>query len=59
MSAIGPQGFAIGQKIKQKNLINGSISGAQMIWRGHKRPSGWELGWELENPSTDFGELDF
>jgi PilZ domain len=55
--AIVPKGFAIGQNVKLTNLINGRLSGAKLIWRGHEGRSGWELGLELENPPIDFWEF--
>jgi PilZ domain len=57
--AVVPQGFAIGQKITLRNSINGSLSEAKLIWRGHEGRSGWELGLELENPPVDFWGLEF
>jgi hypothetical protein len=57
--AVVPQGFAVGQKMRMKNSINGNISEAKLIWRGHEGRTGWELGLELENPPTDFWGLDF
>jgi PilZ domain len=57
--AIVPQGFAVGQKLKMRNSINGNTSDARLIWRGHEGRAGWELGLELDNPPADFWSLDF
>jgi hypothetical protein len=57
--AVVPQGFAVGQKMKMKNSINGNVSDVKLIWRGHEGRAGWELGLELENPPVDFWGLDF
>ncbi len=57
--AVVPQGFAVGQKLRMRNSINGNESDARLIWRGHEGRSGWELGLELENPPTDFWGLEF
>jgi hypothetical protein len=57
--AVVPQGFAVGQKMKMRNSINGNISDARLIWRGHEGRTGWELGLELDNPPQDFWGLDF
>jgi hypothetical protein len=52
--AVVPQGFAVGQKLRLINSINGKAADATLIWRGHEGRTGWELGLELENPETDF-----
>jgi hypothetical protein len=57
--AVVPQGFAVGQKLRMRNSINGNTSDARLIWRGHEGRTGWELGLELENPPEDFWGLDF
>ncbi len=57
--AVVPQGFAVGQKLKMRNSINGNEADAKLIWRGHEGRAGWELGLELDNPPVDFWGLDF
>lgn len=57
--AVVPQGFAVGQKLRMRNSINGNESDARLIWRGHEGRTGWELGLELENAPSDFWGLDF
>jgi hypothetical protein len=57
--AVVPQGFAVGQKMRMRNSINGNESEARLIWRGHEGRTGWELGLELDNPPGDFWGLDF
>ena len=57
--AIAPQGFAVGQKLRMRNSINGNESDARLIWRGHEGRTGWELGLELDNPPHDFWGLEF
>jgi len=57
--AVVPQGFAVGQKMRMRNSINGNESEARLIWRGHEGRSGWELGLELDNPPDNFWGLDF
>jgi hypothetical protein len=54
-----PQGFAVGQKLKLTNSINGRASESMLIWRGHEGRTGWELGLELENPPQDFWGVEF
>ena len=57
--AVAPQGFAVGQKLKLINSVNGQACQALLIWRGHEGRAGWELGLELEKPDCDFWSLDF
>jgi hypothetical protein len=57
--AVVPQGFAVGQKLKLINSVNGQVCQALLIWRGHEGRAGWELGLELEKPDCDFWGLDF
>jgi hypothetical protein len=57
--AIVEQGFAVGQKLRLTNLVNGRSVDALLIWRGHEGRSGWELGLELESPTADFWEVEF
>jgi hypothetical protein len=52
--AVVPQGFAVGQKLRLINSINGKVADATLIWRGHEGRSGWELGLELVGAETDF-----
>ena len=52
--AIAPQGLAVGQKMRLKNLSNQKECDATLIWRGHEGRTGWELGLELEHTPEDF-----
>jgi hypothetical protein len=57
--AVVPQGFAVGQKLRLVNLVNNNVSEAVLVWRGHEGRGGWELGLELQEPSSEFWGLDF
>lgn len=57
--AVVPHAFAVGQKIRVTNLVNQNSSDPYLVWRGHERPAGWELGIELHDPIADFWGLDF
>ncbi len=57
--AVVPQVFSVGQKLRLVNLTNQISCEAVLVWRGHERPTGWELGLELQEPSPDFWGLDF
>jgi hypothetical protein len=52
--AIVPQGFAVGQKLRLVNKVNGNACDAILIWRGHEGRAGWELGLELRSAPDDF-----
>lgn len=56
--AIVPQGFALGQRLRVTNLVNGQAANAVLIWRGHEGRSGWELGLELQDASEEFWGVD-
>jgi hypothetical protein len=57
--AVVPQGFAVGQKMKLLNSVNGRVSEATLIWRGHEGRTGWELGLELANAGAEFWGVEF
>jgi hypothetical protein len=57
--AVLPQGFAVGQKLRLVNLVNDSVSEAVLVWCAHEERGGWELGLELQEPSSEFWGLDF
>ena len=57
--AIAPQGFAVGQRLRLRNVSNHKESEATLIWRGHEGRSGWELGLELVHPPADFWGVEF
>ena len=56
--AVVPQGFAVGQKMRMRNVTNGNECEAHLNWRGHEGRTGWELGLELDNPPADFWGVD-
>jgi PilZ domain-containing protein len=57
--AVLPQGFAVGQKLRLVNLVNNNVSEAILVWCAHEDRRGWELGLELQEPSSEFWGLDF
>ena len=57
--AVVPQGFAVGQKMRLVNSMNGRASEATLIWRGHEGRAGWELGLELLNAPEEFWGVEF
>lgn len=57
--AMIPRSVGVGQKLRIVNLVNQNSSEAILIWRGHEGPTGWELGFELQEPPGDFWGLDW
>jgi len=57
--ALVPQGFAVGQRLRLLNKVNGQTAEAVLIWRGHEGRAGWELGLELQEPPEDFWGVEF
>ncbi len=57
--AVVPQGFAVGQKLRLVNKVNGQTCDAVLVWRGHEGRTGWELGLELQAPPEEFWGVEF
>ncbi|HVA94805.1 MAG TPA: hypothetical protein VNI36_07875 [Candidatus Dormibacteraeota bacterium] len=49
-----PQSLELRQPIRLTNLVSKQSNSAVVVWRGHERTEGWELGIELTNPQMDF-----
>jgi len=49
-----PQSLELRQPIRLTNLVSKQSNPAVVVWRGHERAEGWELGIELTNPQMDF-----
>jgi hypothetical protein len=46
------------QPVRLINLSNQQSIPGIVVWRGHSRPEGWELGIELNQPPMDFWGLE-
>jgi hypothetical protein len=57
--AIVQQTFTVGQTLRLINLTNQKSSEAILIWRGHERQAGWELGLEIQDKMQDFWGIEF
>ena len=57
--AIVQHQFTVGQTLQLINLTNQKTSEAILIWRGHERQTGWELGLEVQDKTTDFWGIEF
>jgi hypothetical protein len=53
-----PQNLDVDQRIRVTNLVSSQASPAVIVWRGHERAEGWELGIELIDPEMGFWGLD-
>ena len=63
---VGPYGclvvlrasLEIEQALRIVNLATRASNSAVIVWKGHERPDGWELGIELIHPAMDFWGLE-
>ncbi|SRR6266851_5184722 len=53
-----PYDFALDQKVQLTNSATHQSNLAAVVWKGNKRPDGWEFGIELVNPEMDFWGLE-
>jgi hypothetical protein len=56
--AIFHQKFAVGRRLRVRNLVNQKAVEAVVAWNGHEGRGGWELGIELIEPPQNFWELE-
>lgn len=57
--AVVPKEFAVGDKLRVVNKVNGQTCEATLVWRGHSGRAGWELGLELQAPPEEFWGVEF
>jgi hypothetical protein len=63
---VGPYGclvvlkerLEVEQSLRIVNLATNEANSAVIVWNGHERPDGWELGIELIHPAMDFWGLE-
>ncbi len=53
-----PQNLQLDQRVRLINLANQQSNPAVIVWKGHQRAEGWELGVELIDPQMDFWGLE-
>ncbi len=53
-----PQNLQLDQRVRLTNLANQQSNPAIIVWKGHQRAEGWELGVELIDPPMDFWGLE-
>ena len=49
-----PYNLEVDQHVHVTNMASKQANPAVVVWRGHRRSEGWELGIELINPDGDF-----
>lgn len=52
------QSLEVEQALRIVNLATNEANSAVIVWKGHLRPDGWELGIELIQPAIDFWGLE-
>ena len=55
---VTPQDLEVDQRVQLTNLVSSQSNPGVVVYRGGKRPDGWELGIELINPEMSFWGLD-
>jgi len=53
-----PTNLDVRQSIRLTNMVSKQTNPGVIVWRGHERAEGWELGIELINPQMGFWGLD-
>jgi hypothetical protein len=53
-----PEDLPLEQPVRLVNLSNQQCIPGIVVWKGHPRPEGWELGIELSQPPMDFWGLE-
>ena len=53
-----PSHLEVSQSIRLTNMVSKQTNSAVIVWRGHERAEGWELGIVLINPQMGFWGLD-
>jgi hypothetical protein len=52
------QSLELEQTLRIVNLATNESNSAVIVWKGHQRPDGWELGIELIHPAMGFWGLE-
>jgi hypothetical protein len=55
---VSPQEISLREPIRLTNLVNRKIADAVVVWKGLKRPDGWDLGVELISTDLSFWGVD-
>jgi hypothetical protein len=53
-----PESLELEQSLRIVNLATNEANSAVIVWKGHERPDGWELGIELIHPDMNFWGLE-
>lgn len=55
---VSPREAELKQKLRLLNLVNREAADGVVVWKGTKRPDGWDLGIELVAANLDFWGVD-
>jgi hypothetical protein len=55
---VSPQEVELQQTLRVTNLSTQQAADARVVWKGMKRPDGWDLGVELLSPEFDFWGME-
>jgi hypothetical protein len=56
---VSPKEIDVQQRVRLTNLSSREAASAVVVWKGEKRPDGWELGVELVAGGSDFWGIEF
>ena len=56
--AVVSMNLEVAQTVRLTNMVSKQTNSGVVVWRGHERAEGWELGIELINPQMGFWGLD-
>lgn len=56
---VSPREIDLQQRLRVTNLATKQEIDAEVVWKGTKRPDGWDLGVKLIEPTSDFWGIDF
>lgn len=55
---VSPKEIDVQQQLRVTNLATRKSVAGVVVWKGTKRPDGWDLGIELVSPEMDFWGVD-
>jgi hypothetical protein len=56
--AVVSMNLEVAQTVRLTNMVSKQTNSGVVVWRGHERAEGWELGIELINPQMGFWGVD-
>lgn len=56
---VSPMDMELHQRVRITNLATRQEADAEVVWKGTRRPDGWDLGLKLMEERIDFWGVDF